>query len=226
MKGYDEPEILPSSTRPICLMRADGEHTALCRHMAGLAVSGLPAHEYVRTRHLAAEIGDIIERAGVSVPTTSTASALVQPLATAFVTSLAPISILDRLISEGAQQFAATSIMVTVESFIDAGDVAEGAPKPCAALTLDASQVSRYKTAAFVVISDALLKLSAPGSDQLFSTQLRNAITTATNRKIGAELFTLAGTPIAGTGNNVTADLTECRSAPIRDLCSFFIRMI
>jgi hypothetical protein len=27
LKGYDEPEILPSSTRPISLMSADGGHT-------------------------------------------------------------------------------------------------------------------------------------------------------------------------------------------------------
>src|SRR5258706_4235353 len=27
-EGYDEPEILPSSTHPICLMSADGGHTA------------------------------------------------------------------------------------------------------------------------------------------------------------------------------------------------------
>src|SRR5207344_1150133 len=26
LKGYDEPETLPSSTHPICLMSADGEH--------------------------------------------------------------------------------------------------------------------------------------------------------------------------------------------------------
>src|SRR5207253_1005418 len=28
LKGYDEPEILPSSTHPICLMSADGGHIA------------------------------------------------------------------------------------------------------------------------------------------------------------------------------------------------------
>jgi hypothetical protein len=26
LKGYDEPEILPSSTRPICLIGADAGH--------------------------------------------------------------------------------------------------------------------------------------------------------------------------------------------------------
>ena len=32
LKGYDEPEILPSSTRPICLMSADGGHSAVGAH--------------------------------------------------------------------------------------------------------------------------------------------------------------------------------------------------
>jgi hypothetical protein len=31
LKDYDEPEILPSSTRPICLIGADGGHIKLGR---------------------------------------------------------------------------------------------------------------------------------------------------------------------------------------------------
>src|SRR6266550_2415689 len=31
-EGYDEPEILPSSTHPICLMSADGGHQAIKNH--------------------------------------------------------------------------------------------------------------------------------------------------------------------------------------------------
>jgi hypothetical protein len=30
LRGYDEPEILPSSTHPICLTRADGGQSAGC----------------------------------------------------------------------------------------------------------------------------------------------------------------------------------------------------
>ena len=37
MKGYDEPEILPSSTHPICLMSADGGHAS--NPGAGAAIS-------------------------------------------------------------------------------------------------------------------------------------------------------------------------------------------
>ena len=29
LKGYDEPEILPSSTHPICPMSADGGHSTI-----------------------------------------------------------------------------------------------------------------------------------------------------------------------------------------------------
>jgi uncharacterized protein YjbJ (UPF0337 family) len=33
LKGYDEPEILPSSTRPICLIGADGGHKEQWGHL-------------------------------------------------------------------------------------------------------------------------------------------------------------------------------------------------
>jgi Mn2+/Fe2+ NRAMP family transporter len=38
LKGYDEPEILPSSTYPICLTSADGGHYSI---IAGATVVGL-----------------------------------------------------------------------------------------------------------------------------------------------------------------------------------------
>src|SRR5258706_6527624 len=37
-EGYDEPEILPSSTHPICLMSADGGQRVLCRKQSDLPV--------------------------------------------------------------------------------------------------------------------------------------------------------------------------------------------
>src|SRR2546430_11892244 len=36
-EGYDEPEILPSSTHPICLMSADGGH---CKSKGGIDMQG------------------------------------------------------------------------------------------------------------------------------------------------------------------------------------------
>jgi hypothetical protein len=39
LKGYDEPEILPSSTHPICLTSADGEHSVLAKAGAGLRLN-------------------------------------------------------------------------------------------------------------------------------------------------------------------------------------------
>jgi hypothetical protein len=37
LKGYDEPEILPSSTRPICLIGADAGHQGTENASATLA---------------------------------------------------------------------------------------------------------------------------------------------------------------------------------------------
>jgi hypothetical protein len=103
---------------------------------------------------------------------------------TAFVTSLAPFSAFDRLLSDNAFTRMPLRTRISIASSAALGSsVSELAPKPISAMSFAQEYLTAYKAVAMLVISDELAKSTAPGANDLFAGELRKAVALATDTK-------------------------------------------
>jgi hypothetical protein len=103
---------------------------------------------------------------------------------TAFVTSLAPFSCFDRMLSDGAFTRMPLRTRISIASSAALGSsVSELAPKPISAMSFAQEYLTAYKAVATLVISDELAKSAAPGANDLFANELRKAVALATDTR-------------------------------------------
>jgi hypothetical protein len=100
----------------------------------------------------------------------------------AFVTSLAPFSCFDRILSDNAFTRMPLRTRISIASTAAIGHaLSELAPKPLSAMSQE--YLTAFKSIALIVISDELAKSAVPGATDLFAGELRKAVALATDTK-------------------------------------------
>lgn len=141
-----------------------------------------------------------------------------QNLATAFLASLSGISAFDALWPSMLQAPLRTSI-ISVNVAITGSAVGEGGIKSASKLSLSASDLDVTKCAAFVAITAELLRTGSPSTMTLLQTELRRAITRATNNLFlpilsgGAPSFPSSGTTALAVRQDLSVLLQSVVSA-------------
>jgi HK97 family phage major capsid protein len=184
-----------------------GEFFAVARSILGCRARGQTATEFVaQSPRLTAPVAEVINKAGVTVLSTGSASALFQPMQQAFLSSLSSNSALDRLLEMGAVRAPINSTVINVTALIAGSSPAEAAPKPVGRLSFSSSNMTLAKATAFLVCSAELVTLSS--ATAIFNNLLRDAVVAACNSKLLAALYALT-TPIASSGGSAANALTD-----------------
>lgn len=103
-----------------------------------------------------------------------------QNLATAFLASLTGVSAFDALWPSMLQAPLRMTV-VAVSAVISGSGVSEGGSKPTSRLSLAGNDLDATKCAAFVAISAELLRMGTPSAMAILQTELRKAVSRATN---------------------------------------------
>lgn len=176
------------------------QFVAIARGIAGHQVSALPG--------IAGRLGDaaadFCERAavGAEVLDSAWAARSGQDLARAYLSSIAPGSLLDTLLPL-AQTVPMVSGQIMVASDATSSAVDEGDPKPLVSIDLAPDDLTTVKVAALVVTTAELARATDGASSAIFERELRTATLRGLNDALVALVMATAPAVVTRTGNAV-----------------------
>ncbi len=118
----------------------------------------------------------VVEPGTTTSPSWASPLASVKPLASAFLDIARPASLIGKLLANGARRVpfnVAIPIASTGGSYRWVG---QGAPKPVGSMALSTISLPVYKSAGLLVLTEELLKLSAPASEIALRREMTNGM--------------------------------------------------
>jgi hypothetical protein len=182
-----------------------GEFAALARSIAMAKGDLLQAERFAEAERMSPRVLSILKSA-VNVGTMSGwGSSLSEyaSLVSSFLTSLAQYGAFDRLLSDMKRVPLHTRVVMATSS-ITGAVVGEGQSAPVSSLTVDGATTDVFKAVAVVVASSELLRLGGGVGAQLFSKELRQAVSISTDSQF-VSVLTAGLTPITASGSTATA---------------------
>ena len=133
-----------------------------------------------------------------------------QNLATAFLSSLSAISVFDGLWPNMVQAPLRTHVVV-VSTTLTASAIAEASIKPASRLSLAANDLDVVKCAAFLAVSQELLRSSVPSALVVLQRELQTAIARCTN-SVFLPILTSGATSFVSSGTSASAVRQDLRT--------------
>jgi HK97 family phage major capsid protein len=194
--------------------------TAKCLAKAGgqLSLAAQFADENPNGHRVAAMLRSAVSSG--SVADAIWAGALVghSAVAQGFVDSLAEVSVMDRLLADGALRRVPMRTRLAISTIAAAGQVVgEGAPIPVSSLALSGQDLDPIKVSALVALTAELVKGTTAAGNVLIATELRNGVAAATDAaflaRVTAGATTVQGSasPLADLG--LALDVVNVRAA-------------
>ena len=184
-----------------------------------LAIATLLAHTGVRSRTSFGLLRkDIIrlafkrssnKRSAAGSLSSASAIAPYDAAVSAFFESLQHVGIFDKILADGAfRRVPIKGRGVVVTGAASGNKITEGMVKPISSLELDGETLAPKKSLAVLAVTQELLKLGAPGTSELFNSELRTAVAAATDAEFLSTLYA-ATTPTASAGTTIDAVLED-----------------
>ena len=164
----------------------------------------------VEEGHYSAGVQAIAKNA-VNAGSLSSASAIApyDSAVAAFFESLQHVGIFDKILADGAfRRVPIKGRGVVVTGAASGNKITEGMVKPISSLELDGETLAPKKSLAVLAVTQELLKLGAPGTSELFNSELRTAVAAATDAEFLSTLYA-ATTPTASAGTTIDAVLED-----------------
>ena len=164
----------------------------------------------VRDGRFSPKVQEIVKQA-VAAGSLSSASAIApyDAAVSAFFESLQHVGIFDKILADGAfRRVPIKSRGVVVTGSASGNKIPEGMVKPISSLELDGETLAPKKSLAVLAVTQELLKLGAPGTSELFNSELRTAVAAATDAEFLSTLYA-ATTPTASAGTTIDAVLED-----------------
>jgi hypothetical protein len=139
----------------------------------------------------------------------------IRALAAAYVSTLAPVSILDALVAAGARvlpRIGRGRLLIATDAVGDI--VAEGDPKPAVQIDLALAGIAPTKSAGIVVMTRELADIGGPEVVQMFESELAGAVGRATNAAALGSMLDTNVIGVAAIGDPLTDLRAGLRAAP------------
>lgn len=205
---------MPVSLTPV---PGAGGFVALATLLARSKGDYLTAYELARAsrqEHLASVLKAAVESGGLD-----TALAPYRQIVEGFTQSLASLSVLDRLLADGAmRRCPLRANVVSTTGILTGATVDEAAVKPLSSLSLTGDQLEPVKSSTIVVVSNDLVRMGgAPAQTFLFQ-ELRLSVARATDARFLSDISSAAGASVTSTGTTaaqILADLNALLDAVV-----------